>query len=229
MSSPRSAKQTVVFYPSLEFVDSEAFLQPLVVNVSFPGPVPQHLIHSEIPIEISITMSGEGGVMPPVVHASSWATYYSESADTLIDGLWSIQDSPTPAASIMDLSIPFLPLQCTFDPRSTRQWAKLSHDIECWLLDEVDTSHPQREWGLDAFWMAFVGAFPMFPGGKWHHWNPMIPLEGQFILGWLNGDESSSGVQPDGVVSLEHMLLTIWEMFCRHVALFYPLPLISTR
>ncbi|KIK24422.1 hypothetical protein PISMIDRAFT_98524 [Pisolithus microcarpus 441] len=224
MNSPRSTKQTVVFYPSLEFVDSEAFLQPLVVTVSFPGPVPQHLIHSEIPIEISITASGEGGVMAPVVHASAWATYHSEPADTLID-----VNSPTPAASIMDLSIPFLPLQCTFDPRSTRQWAKLSNDIERWLVDEVDTPHPRWEWGLDAFWMAFVGAFPLFPGRKWRHWNPRIPLEGQFIQGWLSGDEGSSGGEPDGVVSLEHTLSTIWEMFCRHVALFYPFPLISTQ
>ncbi|KAI6028149.1 hypothetical protein EDC04DRAFT_2573004, partial [Pisolithus marmoratus] len=182
------------FYPSLEFVDSEAFLQPLVVTVSFPGPVPQHLIHSEIicPIEISITTPGEG-VMSPTIHASAWATYHSEPEDTFIDmSLYFV-------ASFMDLLIPFLPLQCTFNSRSTRQWARLLKDIECWLVDEVDTSHPQWEWGLDTFWMAFIGAFPMFPGGKWHHWDPRIPLEGQFIQGWLNGDEGSLGDESDGV------------------------------
>ncbi|KAI6008553.1 hypothetical protein EDC04DRAFT_2581985 [Pisolithus marmoratus] len=219
-----STKQAVVFYPSLEFIESEAFLQPLVVTVSFPGPMPQHLIHSKIPIEISITMSGEGGTMSPIVHASVWATYHSEPTDMFID-----MNNPTPAASTMDLSILFLPLECTFDPRSTCQWARLSNDIECWLVNEVDTSHPQWEWGLDAFWMAFIGAFPMFPGGKWHHWEPRIPLEGQFIQGWLNGDEESSEGELDGVVSLEHTLLGIWEMFCRHVVLFYPFALISTQ
>ncbi|KAI6017433.1 hypothetical protein EDC04DRAFT_2576781 [Pisolithus marmoratus] len=129
----------------------------------------------------------------------------------------------------MDLSIPFLPLECTFDPRSTHQWASLLNDIECWLINEVDTSHPQWEWGLDAFWMAFISAFPMFPGGKWCHWDPRIPLEGQFIQGWLNSDEEGSEGELDGVISLEHTLLGIWEMFCRHVVLFYPFALISTQ
>ncbi|KAI5995588.1 hypothetical protein EDD15DRAFT_2133044, partial [Pisolithus albus] len=179
-------KQTVVFYPNFEFIDSEAFLQPLVVTVSFPRPVPQHLIHSGVPIEISITASREGGVMSPVVHASAWTTYHSEHADTFTDvRLFSVQDSPTPAGSMTDLPILFLPLRCTFDPGNTRQWATLSNDIECWLVDEVSTTHPQWEWGLDAFWMTFVAAFPTFPGGKWRLWDPRIPMEGQFIQGWL--------------------------------------------
>lgn len=75
-------------------------------------------------------------------------------------------------------------------------------------------------WGRDTFWLAFIGAYPSFPSENWEPWNPTIPLGGQFIEEWLTMDEIDGGAQ----ATLSH----IWDEFCRHVALFYPSPLIAS-
>ncbi|KAI6137640.1 hypothetical protein BKA82DRAFT_4023370 [Pisolithus tinctorius] len=167
--------------------------------------------------------------MSPVVHAEAWDVYHSVPMDTSLSGSQSVRDSLTPETSIMDLPIPFLPLPHTFDHRNSHQWIGLCKDIERWLVEDVNTSYPQWEWGRDAFWMAFIGSYPMFPDGKWHHWDPDIPLDGQFIRDWLNTDENKMENESGSVTSLEHTLSIVWETFCRHVALFYPFPLISTQ
>jgi hypothetical protein len=142
-----------------------------------------------------------------------------------------------------DFAISFLPLPRTFDWTNSQQWATLSNEIECWLIDEVqDSSLPQWAWGRDTFWLAFVGAHPMFPCGRWSAWDPRIPLEGTFITEWLSGDEtesvdhdmsSSSGNDEQKTggsatpIDCSTTISHVWEMFSRHIALFYPQSLIS--
>lgn len=152
------------------------------------------------------------------------------------------------ATRTQDFAIPFLPLPRAFDWTDSQQWATLSNEIECWLINEVqDSSLPQWTWGRDAFWLAFIAAHPSFPGGRWSAWDPRIPLEGTFITEWLSGDEtesvdhdmssSSSSGNDDGErktggsatpLDCSATVSHVWEMFSRHIALFYPQPLLST-
>lgn len=81
-----------------------------------------------------------------------------------------------------DLDIPFLPLPVAFNYTDTQQWATLAKGIENWLVANIRSSAlSEWSWGRDTFWMAFVGAHLMFPGGSWAFWDPRIPLEGTFI------------------------------------------------
>ncbi|KAF8840948.1 hypothetical protein BDN67DRAFT_929416 [Paxillus ammoniavirescens] len=226
-----------VVYPDVEYADSDtetAFLQPLIVTICFSGPVPRHLIQTDIPIEISASISEEyKGFISPVIRAKAWGVHQSKQSTRSAASLHIVPGSIDQEDSAGDFPIPFLPLAPTFDPMDSRQWATLSKDIERWLVHDVQTtSAPQWAWGRDAFWLAYIAAHPMFPNGSWSPWDPRIPLEGQFIEEWLNDDETSS---TDGMPSsngvceatlqltAEHTLLfNIWESFGRHVALFYP-------
>jgi hypothetical protein len=72
------------------------------------------------------------------------------------------------ATRAQDFIIPFLPLPRAFDWTDSQQWATLSNEIECWLIDKVqDSSLPQWTWERDTFWLTFIGAHPNFPGGRW--------------------------------------------------------------
>ncbi|KIK80794.1 hypothetical protein PAXRUDRAFT_157678 [Paxillus rubicundulus Ve08.2h10] len=208
-----------VVYPDVEYADSDtetAFLQLLIVMICFSGP----------PIEISASISEEyKGFISPVICAKAWGIHQSEQSTC--SATMNQEDSAG------DFSIPFLPLAPTFNPMDSCQWATLSKDIKQWLVHDVQTTPaPQWVWGHNAFWLAYITTHLMFPNGSWLPWDPRIPLEGQFIKEWLNDDESSS---TDGMPSsngvceatlqlmAEHTLLfNIWELFGRHVALFYP-------
>ena len=123
-----------------------------------------------------------------------------------------------------DLSFPFLPLPSNWDPMNTGNWVTLLKEIEQWLVASVqETTVPQWTWGRDAFWLAYIGAYPSFPSDKWEPWNPNIPLEGPFIEEWLTSD-GIDGALPLGTTDT---LSFIWDEFCRHVALFYPFPLVT--
>lgn len=128
-----------------------------------------------------------------------------------------------------EILIPFFPLPPTFDHTNRGDWASLSKEIEKWLV-QLDTGLPQWTWGRDAFWLAFVAAFPFFPRGTWPLWNPHVPLEGAFIEKWLEASGQSTTVgQETLVIDLDDAdnLGEIWEAFRRDAALFYPYPLIS--
>ncbi|KAI6008691.1 hypothetical protein F5J12DRAFT_824936 [Pisolithus orientalis] len=220
-----------VVYPDVEYADTETvFLQPLIVMVCFSGPVPQRLIHTDIPIEISASISEEyKGITLPVIHAKAWSAHQSERSTHSIASLHIVPGSIDQEDSAGDFPIPFLPLASTFDPMDTCHWATLSKDTERWLVNDVwTTSVPQWAWGRDAFWLAYIAAHPMFPNGSWSAWDPRIPMEGQFIEEWLNDDGMNGSA--DGMSSnetAEHPLLSnIWESFSRHIALFYPFVLI---
>ncbi|KAI6148919.1 hypothetical protein BKA82DRAFT_3934573, partial [Pisolithus tinctorius] len=172
-----------VVYPDVEYADTETtFLQLLIVTVCFSGPVPRRLIHTDIPIEISASISEEyKGITLPVIRAKAWSAHQSERSTHSV-AVSSIDQED----SAGDFPIPFLPLASTFDPMDTCHWAALSKDIERWLVNDIrTTSIPQWAWGRNAFWLAYIAAHPMFPNGSWSVWDPRIPMEGQFIEEWL--------------------------------------------
>ncbi|KAI6111279.1 hypothetical protein F5141DRAFT_969986, partial [Pisolithus sp. B1] len=156
-----------------------AFLQPLIVTIYFSGSVPQHLIHEQIPIKISVSIAEEyNSFMAPVIRAKAWSL--------LIPLKYHGSDNCSMDVYTQDFTIPFLPLPHMFDFTDPQQWAMLSKEIECWLVNEVqDTSLPYWTWGRDAFWFTFIGAHPRFPSGKWSVWDPRILLEGTIIEEWL--------------------------------------------
>lgn len=69
-----------------------------------------------------------------------------------------------------DTLIPFLPLQ-HFDYADQAKWASLMKDIEAWLVDQVNCQTQLWTWGRDAFWLAFIAAYPSFPRGSWPKWD----------------------------------------------------------
>lgn len=40
-------------------------------------------------------------------------------------------------------------------------------------------------WARDAYWIAYVAAYPRFPHAEWTPWDPDVSLDGQFIHKWL--------------------------------------------
>jgi hypothetical protein len=83
-------------------------------------------------------------------------------------------DSISPASNIPIL---FLPLPSHFNYNKWTDWEMLSKQIEKWLI-ELDMELPQWTWGHNIFWLTFIAAFPSFPRGTWHMWDPCILLEG---------------------------------------------------
>ena len=101
----------------------------------------------------------------------------------------------------------------------------LVEQIAEWLVSTVaDPSTPEWAWGQEAFWMAFIAAYPQFPAGEWPVWNPRIPMAGSFIQSWL--DENLRNRNFNGSTTLLH---DIWLQFQQHLALFYRHPLICTK
>ncbi|KIK72052.1 hypothetical protein PAXRUDRAFT_800254 [Paxillus rubicundulus Ve08.2h10] len=228
--SATSVAQTV--YPTIEYIDTEtALLQPLVITINFSGPVPRHLIPTpnNFPIKVSISLLEDYcKILAPPVHEKACSTYEPGHADQFIDvGVW-----PNTQHPITNLPIPLSPLPQMFDPTNTRHWAVLTKEIKHWPVNKVCAPHPQWTWGHEAFWLTFIGANPMFPGGRWFPWDFQIPLEGPFIEEWLSDDmigtaDNGHDIMPDGLF-VKHTLSFVWDMFHVHVALFYPFPLTLT-
>lgn len=72
--------------------------------------------------------------------------------------------------------------------------------------------------------MAFIAAYPTFPQGPWPFWDAKISVEGAFIQGWLDREESRVEKVSQGV-EFEHstdIRKDIWQQFCQTVCLYYP-------
>ncbi|KAG1894218.1 uncharacterized protein F5891DRAFT_961900, partial [Suillus fuscotomentosus] len=121
-------------------------------------------------------------------------------------------------------NISFLLLPPSFDYTNRANWQTVSQQIQEWLTTKVDTESSLWTWGCDVFWLAFVGAYPSFPTGKWPMWDPRIPLEGSFIEQWLEHSNDSS--VDEEALAQDNVVRYIWNEFCKNTELFYPLPLI---
>ncbi|KIM60205.1 hypothetical protein SCLCIDRAFT_124746 [Scleroderma citrinum Foug A] len=115
----------------------------------------------------------------------------------------------------------FLPLLDTFNPNTTQDWWQLAQCIQDWLIN-IPHDSQQWTWGCDVFWLAFVGAHPMFPLGRWSFWDMRIPLEGPYIEDLVQSSVTGGRTNQDKTTLLEQT----WLEFCSHVSLFYPFPLI---
>ncbi len=89
------------------------------------------------------------------------------------------------------------------------------------------------EWGREAYWMAFTGAYPNFPNGSWPTWDATIELDGRFICKWFyggrnsarhdrsssesEGSQSSESDQEDVEAAEYHARENIWQRFRMHV------------
>ncbi|KAG2029760.1 hypothetical protein BDR03DRAFT_825306, partial [Suillus americanus] len=93
-----------------------------------------------------------------------------------------------------------------------RCWVTLLYKLESWLVHiVVDTCTPEWTWGRDAFWIAFLAAYPDFPHGSWPLWNSRISLEGAFIESWtLTEDPEDS---PALITDHDTIRAVIWTEF----------------
>ena len=73
------------------------------------------------------------------------------------------------------------------------------------------------------FWMAYVGAFPMFPYGDWPVWDPRISMEGDFISYWI-ADFKTQEMTPDVIKMTGEF---IWEELRSLAACLLPFSITS--
>ncbi|KAG2136106.1 uncharacterized protein EDB93DRAFT_1091877, partial [Suillus bovinus] len=189
-----------IVYPNIQHEETGCIsLQPLILTICFSGMLPESLLQENIPIQISVSIDEEYGVLTtPVVNAVSMDVRDSDSwqADSL-PSLYLFQDiADHSVAPSPDDSILFLPLPPAFDSRNQENWASLLKEIETWLVLEVDPESPLWTWGRDAFWLAFIGAYPYFPRDRWPMWDSRVPLQGTFIEAWL---DQSSGAEANWI------------------------------
>ena len=131
-----------------------------------------------------------------------------------------------------EIPISFLPLKQSFNHQEGQSWSKLVEVISNWLVNDVKSlKRPEWMWGTDAFWMAFVAAYPSFPSGsQWPVWDSHIALDGTFIHEWLDhgGREGWSqqynvpfDENSEGLVNFRDQ---IWVLFQSHSSLFHISP-----
>ncbi|KAG2065608.1 hypothetical protein BDR04DRAFT_984712, partial [Suillus decipiens] len=173
-----------IVYPDVESQDADnATLQPMLLAIRFSSKLPRHLIEQTIPIEISVSIAEEFGCFAmPVIQTMSLDRWRSLPGSSVNDDFESLSDDSISPAS--DIPIPFLPLPSHFNYNKRTDWEMLSKQIEKWPI-ELDTELLQWIWGCNIFWLTFIAAFPSFPRGTWHMWDPRILLEGAFIEQWL--------------------------------------------
>ncbi|KAG2098945.1 uncharacterized protein F5147DRAFT_548334, partial [Suillus discolor] len=179
-------------YPGVHYKDNHASLEPMSFIVCFPGTFPRQLLErSDIPVRISVSIDQEYGTFTtPVIEVVSSDLSRCNSILHCSGDL----DNSTSAMSYDDdkPTISFLPLPLSFDYINPADWQTVYRQIQEWLTTEVDTESSLWTWGRDAFWLAFVAAYPSFPMGKWPMWDPRIPLEGSFIEHWLERSNDSN-------------------------------------
>lgn len=135
------------------------------------------------------------------------------------------------AIEAQEIPISFLPLAPSFNHRDGQSWSKLVEVISNWLVNDVKTLKTQEwTWGIDAFWMAFVAAYPSFPCGTWPDWDCRIALDGTFIHEWFDNDGCEGWSQHYNIPfdnsseGLANFRDQIWVLFQSHVSLFYISP-----
>ncbi|KAG2138344.1 hypothetical protein DEU56DRAFT_736436 [Suillus clintonianus] len=217
----------VTVYPDIKYQDvSTGPLQSVLLTICFSGRLPRQVIERNIPVQIAVSFSEEYGIFAsPVVEAalmdlcsSTGDSMHSDCASACSHGH---DESP---ALPDDILIPFLPLQ-HFNYSDQAKWALLMKDIEGWLVSQVNCQTQLWTWGRDAFWLAFIAAYPSFPRGLWPKWDCRIPLEGTFIEQWL---ERSGDVPLTEDQDVMNVLADIWAEFGKHAALFFPDPLVAS-
>lgn len=177
-------------------------------TVELDGELPNEMTNSHIPLTIIATVSSQFARFVRPVLKCQVQEVGSGKAD---DG--EVLEKQMRGVPVNDYPVSFMPLPLGFDHHLSSSWALLAKRIQVWLCEIVDNrNHPQWEWGLDLFWIAFVAAHPTFPfGPNFPTWNADIPLQGSFIDEWLRergvnessieGDDSTIYFHPGGLGS----------------------------
>ncbi|KAG2155022.1 uncharacterized protein EDB93DRAFT_1247978 [Suillus bovinus] len=211
MSSVLTHHSTV--YPGVESKDADdVTLQPMLLAIQFFGKLPRHLIEQAIPIEISVSIAEEFGCFAmPIVQTMSLDCWHSLPGSPVNDDFELLSDDSVSPAN--NIPIPFLPLPSHFNYNKRTDWE---------LLSKLDRKMANRT------------AFPSFPRGTWHMWDPRIPLEGAFIEQWLETSDDNINVDNNNIFLIRggderdaEDLSEIWDALCRDAALFYPYSLIA--
>ncbi|KAG1888081.1 hypothetical protein F4604DRAFT_1570187, partial [Suillus subluteus] len=107
-----------------------------------------------------------------------------------------------------------------------RCWVTLLYKLESWLVHVVvNTRTPEWTWGCDAFWMAFLAAYPDFPHGSWPLWNSRISLEGAFIESWTLTEDAEDS--PALITDHDTIRAGIWTKFQRLATECFPYSLVA--
>lgn len=120
--------------------------------------------------------------------------------------------------------LPFFPLPPAFNPLDGLSWSSLADQIQFHLVQRTwDESLDVALWMREFFWMAYVGAFPMFPYGDWPVWDPRISMEGDFISYWI-ADFKTQEMTPDVIKMTGEF---IWEELRSLAACLLPFSITS--
>ncbi|KAG1804543.1 uncharacterized protein BJ212DRAFT_1284316 [Suillus subaureus] len=208
---------TLTVYPDIEFQGiNQGPLQLVLLTICFSGKLPMQVIKRNM---VSKPVSfGEEYVSftSPVVEVVSMDLCSSSGESTHPDGTVSDTNSPVHQDVSDDIQILFLPLQ-HFDNSDWNTWATLLKNIESWLVD-VGSETQLWMWGRNAFWLALIAAYPLFPRGSWPKWDSHIPLEGSFIKQWLEQSSDHTMIEQEQ----DSIRVDIWDKFCKHATLFFP-------
>ncbi|KAI0819950.1 hypothetical protein BC628DRAFT_1400176 [Trametes gibbosa] len=165
-----------------ETPNGDEALQGLSVSISFLGRIPLNLRQRKMPLQVTISVPEPFSIYTfPILSVTSLSS-------TITDGVENMDNQARDELRhvLLSLPIPFLSIAPPFDWRSQRHWASLSQRIGDWLRSVVSVRDSSAwVWGRDAFWIAFIGAYPAFPAGDWPKWPLEIALEGTFITHWI--------------------------------------------
>ncbi|OBZ77224.1 hypothetical protein A0H81_02594 [Grifola frondosa] len=211
----------MIFPDPLHHTSSICSPIPFQISVSFRGTLPVGISLANIPLQVSISVPQEyAPYVSPVLQAAPIAI---ESVSMTTPETQKDRDSEDSD----DNYITFLPLPSQFNHLRQASWLKLLRDIEDWVLHiAVDRTSSEWTWGSDAFWMAYIAAYPAFPGGLWERWDADIALEGQFIEAWMiksghSGARHDSGGCSDTCQGCVGVRAEIWPEFTRLLTVFY--------
>ncbi len=69
-------------------------------------------------------------------------------------------------------------------------------------------------WARDAYWIAFVAAYPNFPRATWPMWDLVVQFDGTFIKEWVEHHGSNRNSWRGAHHSMGEEMLA---RFCQHV------------
>ncbi|THH19878.1 hypothetical protein EW146_g1396 [Bondarzewia mesenterica] len=229
---------STTFYGRLHGQDVSAGAGPIQLSISFQGSAPRGLSDIDIPFELCFKVPQEFSSLRPLIQATARHAQPMRRRESIggrvQDDLHIDRRPQQPRRT----SISFLPLPSTFDVSSARAWASLASQIQDWLITSVGNHlSPYWSWGVEAFWVAFVAAYPSFPLGDWPRWDTRIPLRGAFIETRVTGVASLDGEVVEGgdaavddadsvQRSDQRCRLALWQQFQEVISILYPFPLI---
>ncbi|KAF8341171.1 hypothetical protein F5887DRAFT_888031 [Amanita rubescens] len=211
---------SITYTDRLKPSDDTLSPQPFVIFVSVNGSLPPELRVDNIPFQVTVSIPVKyARYMTPVLRAGPINNDDSDDVDDSDSADFSTNSDRD------NVPITFLPLPSTFNHRDTASWAILVNQISMWLVDTVRSPRYQEwGWGVEAFWMAFIAAYPSFPDGVWPSWDTTIGADTRFFQQWLESGGRAGWCHQNDIRDdcLLAFLDKIWSLFCQHTSLFYP-------